>query len=232
LNFQIKVSGRSPAFSIFTHSRQPDSLTVPDSRRYFDNQLSGLFFKKIRVRTSFLSLHGTQTNGIINVGTVSRQLNTANFFYNIPGQFPQFARQGGGLGLIVFPSSQRTGKDKSSGKYAGSLKFKSPVFFTIKFRENIIKTPESECLGHFLKNMIDIRTAENILLGIIVSKSAVGIRPELLPQCIIFSSFLRGRENRIGFVHCLHFFTGFRILFVSIRMIFKGHLTVSFFNLL
>ncbi len=43
INFQIKIPGLSPAFSILTHSGESDSLPFSDTRWNFDNQLLGLF---------------------------------------------------------------------------------------------------------------------------------------------------------------------------------------------
>ncbi|MBW2198573.1 MAG: hypothetical protein JRF58_12160, partial [Deltaproteobacteria bacterium] len=121
----------------------------------------------------------------MDIIAVFLEFKAADLFQKKTGQLSEFSgrrkqrRIGSG-----FP--KRTGKKNSSGKKPRSFKLKRLIVLAVKFLENIVKPSDPESLGHFLKNMMDVRAAENILLRVIVPKLAVGGRTVLLPEHIVF----------------------------------------------
>jgi hypothetical protein len=128
-------------------------------------------------------------------------------------------------------SAIRAAENKSSRKKAGAFKLEGAVIVSVKFPENVVESPKSECLCHFFEDMVDIRAAKDILLGIAASKSVVGGGSEPLPQCIVFAPLLGVRKDGVSFIDQLHFFGGFWIPLISVRVIFKGQMPIGLFDL-
>ena len=76
-------------------------------------------------------------------------------------------------------------------KESSFFKFNSSVSRAIKLLNNFVNTSLAKGLGHFFKDVMNIRAAENILFRVTFSKLTVGRRSELLFHCIIFMLFLR-----------------------------------------
>ncbi len=98
---------------------------------------------------------------------------------------------------------------------------------TVKITEYGIHATKAERSCHFFENLLNIRPVEDILLGIGISKLAVGVFTETAAHAVVCLPLFCVRQHRIGLVDLLHHLCTGRIFFVAVRMIFKCQFPVG-----